>query len=321
VNTNPVSAHLTADQTKAPPGLEITFDATGSTLGNGTGQYLFDFGDGTRTDWRLDPVIAHSYDKEGEYIVRVTVKGEGGAMSTNDASVTVVITTEGMLATAIIETIVPDPSHLGDMVTLTGRGTPIRGTTIRNYSWTSSIGGAVGDTAIVRLSTLSRGTHNISFRVQDSRDIWSDPVTRELEVLPPMTAWKVEIQKPHDGAKLGGPMLKVEGTAVFSDIPIEKVKVRIDEGEWTIAQGRSDWKIDMDILELKDGKHTLEVRAYTETSESGSVTITFTKGYSASSIGMLGELSDGKLILAFLATVVIVVAIVVTRRRHNPMIP
>ena len=56
------------------------------------------------------------------------------------------------------------------------------------------------------------------------------------------------------------------------------VEVRIDNGDWMVAQGTGEWSRDVDISALMVGVHTLRVRAASADSTSGLVFVNFTIG-------------------------------------------
>jgi PKD repeat protein len=81
--------------------------------------------------------------------------------------------------TAVIDSITPNPANLGQTVTFTGHGT---GGTIAGYQWTSSIDGAIGSAASFSTSSLSAGTHSITFKVTDTNNATSEAATASLMV-------------------------------------------------------------------------------------------------------------------------------------------
>jgi hypothetical protein len=85
--------------------------------------------------------------------------------------------------TAVIDTITPNAATAGEPVTFTGHGDDPDGT-VTNYEWSSSIDGLLDSSSSSTYSTssLSAGTHAISFRVQDNNGAWSSAVTRILTI-------------------------------------------------------------------------------------------------------------------------------------------
>ncbi len=95
INPPPV-AELTVDQTTTNTLTEVTFDGSGSQDTNVRGgtvtQYLFDFGDGGTSGWVNLSSVQHRYRSGGSFRASLTVKDNGGAVSSNDASVVINVT-------------------------------------------------------------------------------------------------------------------------------------------------------------------------------------------------------------------------------------
>ncbi len=89
--------------------------------------------------------------------------------------------------TATIDSISPNPAQSGLTVYFTGYGTDSDGT-IANYNWRSSINGYLSNLSSFSRNNLSTGTHTIYFSVQDNNDIWSQEVSRTLDVTGVSTA-------------------------------------------------------------------------------------------------------------------------------------
>ncbi len=316
VDTNPVEAVLRVDPVRAPPGMDVTFDASDSVLGMSSGRFLYDFGDGINSGWVTDDVVIHAYAREGNFTARLTVEGEGGVRSTNDASVLVRVTNEGFRPKAEITSISPNPALQGIEVTLTGRATPVPGANIVVQQWSSSIDGALGNGPLLVRTSLSKGTHTIEFKVQDERGTWSDPATTRLEVLPSREEWVIQITQPTKGARLEGETVKVRGTADCAGIHVERVEVRVDGGPWAVADGTCQWTFDLDLAELEDGEHTIEVRVRASGFWSNPAAVSVETG----NANPLGLPSDGftwqtGVLVVFL--VVVVVALIWRARRRS----
>jgi len=69
------------------------------------------------------------------------------------------------------------------------------------------------------------------------------------------------ITTPPLDAEISG-IFAVTGSALDSDGMIERVEVRIDEGEWIRAIGTAPWNYDLDTTILSDGDHKIYVRSY-----------------------------------------------------------
>jgi hypothetical protein len=73
---------------------------------------------------------------------------------------------------AYIDSISPSTAFTGDAVTFTGHGTDADGQII-GYEWRSDIDGTLSTVAGFTTSSLSPGTHTITFRVLDNQSLWS----------------------------------------------------------------------------------------------------------------------------------------------------
>jgi len=74
----------------------------------------------------------------------------------------------------MIDTVTPDPALTIDTVSFFGSGSDDG--EISGYQWESDIDGELSTSQSFQMSGLSRGEHNITFRVVDDRGIWSLPV-------------------------------------------------------------------------------------------------------------------------------------------------
>jgi hypothetical protein len=70
----------------------------------------------------------------------------------------------------------------------------------------------------------------------------------------------VMITSPSDGANVSG-VVSIQGTA-YDDNAIEKVEVRIDEGEWIHANGNISWSYAWNTANISNGFHTIQSRGY-----------------------------------------------------------
>ena len=130
--------------------------------------------------------------------------------------------------TAYIDSIVPSEATQGEAVTFTGHGTDSDGTVVA-YRWASSIDGELGTSASFTTSSLSVGSHTISFRVQDNNDAWSENATANLTVAEP-------IPEPvilSFGAEPG--TINLGGTSTLSWEVTGAAAVSIDQGIGNVA--------------------------------------------------------------------------------------
>lgn len=83
---------------------------------------------------------------------------------------------------ASITSISPNPAESGQLVTFQGQGVDDGYITL--WEWSSSINGYIGSSANIETSSLSIGTHTISFRVKDDDNEWSNFVYDTLIINP-----------------------------------------------------------------------------------------------------------------------------------------
>jgi hypothetical protein len=316
-------ARLTATPGTAPPGLDVTFDGSGSSDDSAVALYFFEYGDGTDSGWQRSPVAKHAYPMQGDMLASLTVKDDDGTPSSNFATAAVAITTRGFRPAAIVDGVSPSPARAGDAVTLRGHGTAVEGARIAKHSWNSSIDGHLGDIADLVVTRLSEGSHTLIYKVQDDRGLWSEPATAELDVLPEEGRWTISYLSPDEGADVRHVTFTVAGVASYSVGPVEYVEARVDNEPWQRARGTETWTIDVDASALDDGYHTLRARAHSEGSDSPVAYLNITVDLQAKPPSQLGA------VLAWveghwLATVVVVVATVtlvalaaVARRRSR----
>lgn len=114
----------------------------------------------------------------GTHTIYFKAQDNNGAWSP-ELSTQLVVNSE---VTAIIDSITPNPSTKGKKVTFVGHGTDIAGGSIVAYNWRSSKNGQLSTAASFSSSSLSRGTHTIYFKAQNSSGVWSPEVSRQVVV-------------------------------------------------------------------------------------------------------------------------------------------
>ena len=190
-NTAPV-ARISASSADVLAGETVTFDGIDSSDEDGeVVSYLFDFGDGTDTGWQSESRASHSFSREGDYTVSLTVRDDGGATSSNTAEVVIRVREpaggENTPPTARI-TSPPDeavfPAEAQVRLVGTRSSDPDRDPL--EYLWTSDLQGGLGSTATL-LILLIPGDHTITLTVNDGRGgEHSDSI--RITVLPPEDA-------------------------------------------------------------------------------------------------------------------------------------
>jgi len=88
INTRP-TARLLTDKTLVPPDQIVTLIATNSSDDRRVDKYLFDFGDGTNSDWTTLSIFVHKYSSLGTYNTTLTVMDDFGVTNDNAAIVTI----------------------------------------------------------------------------------------------------------------------------------------------------------------------------------------------------------------------------------------
>ena len=115
-------------------------------------------------------------------IYNITITAPAGPSSTCADAVRLVYQSGGnMPPTATIDSINPNPAELGQLVSFSGQGLDTDGTII-DYQWESSINGFLSDTASFSTSSLSIGTHTITFKVYDNDGGESEPANQVLVI-------------------------------------------------------------------------------------------------------------------------------------------
>jgi hypothetical protein len=121
------------------------------------------------------------------------------------------------------------------------------------------------------------GNHTVTIRVSDSRGSF-DNQTFTIEVKqipsPPVFPPKCAITYPANGSKLRG-AIQIEGTAVNGSFPLSLVKIRIDDGTWTVASGLESWTYRLDTSKLAKGSHLVEAKAFAANLSSETASVNF----------------------------------------------
>jgi hypothetical protein len=113
----------------------------------------------------------------GSHIIYFKVLDSDGIWSDEDTKSIYV----NQYPTAIIESITPNGTIVGELVFFVGDGEDDQ--SIAGYNWESDIDGFLSSRAEFNTFSLSPGMHTISFTVRDSRDAWSQPDIRTITIL------------------------------------------------------------------------------------------------------------------------------------------
>ncbi|UCE74278.1 MAG: PKD domain-containing protein, partial [Methanomassiliicoccales archaeon] len=172
-------AVLSVSDSSVNMGENVAFDGSLS-FGKGDLEYFFDLGDGTTSGWQSTPTVSHAYSSARTFTATLTVRDEDKTQSPDLASVTVTVSFVGDKPIAFIDSITPNPASEGTIVSFLGHGEYDK--EIAANEWKSSKDGFLADTPSFNYSSLSLGSHDISFRVMGEDGIWSDETFSSIRI-------------------------------------------------------------------------------------------------------------------------------------------
>ena len=104
---------------------------------------------------------------------------------TDSEDVTIVVNNVNLIPAAVVDSINPNPEAIeGDVISFSGHGEDSDGSIVA-YDWNSNIDGFLSNSSSLSTSSLSAGTHTISFKVKDNDDAWSEQVETLLTITSP----------------------------------------------------------------------------------------------------------------------------------------
>jgi len=115
---------------------------------------------------------------------------------------------------------------------------------IKDYEWEF----------IWNTSDISPDNYSIIAKCGDSQD---DILINLIDVTPPV----ISINIPFNGEIINDDFLRVEGNA-FDNQYLDKVEVKIDNGEWMAVNGSEYWFIDFDLSNYDIGDHKISARSF-----------------------------------------------------------
>ena len=211
--------------------------------------------------------ISHSWSSAGTYDVKVKAKDDDGHRSGWSPIQTVIIKmppSENQPPTINI-TSPSDGETVSGKINITGsasddksvKNVEVRiddgspddaiGTTSWSYSWNTT--------------TVENGNHSIYARGYDGEGYFSiaSVTVKVWNDHPPI----VNITFPVNNSKING-TITITGIATDPDgnETLREVKVKIDEGEWQLADGTTNWTYEWDSTTADNGKHIISVRAW-----------------------------------------------------------
>ncbi|KPA11730.1 Peptidase domain protein [Candidatus Magnetomorum sp. HK-1] len=127
----------------------------------------------------MDIELVYSISLAGDYYVRFHDNGNNDE-STKTYTMTILGADFNLFApVSKIDSVQPGSIVFGNSITFSGSGDDLDGE-ILEYSWRSNIDGFLSSESTFSSTTLSKGTHNIYFKVLDNSGIWS---TEESKVV------------------------------------------------------------------------------------------------------------------------------------------
>ena len=133
----------------------------------------------------------------------------------------------------------------GDWITATG-------TTLWQYEWNTS--------------QVENGQHTIYARAYDGADysnVASVTITVNNVPAPSNNPPDVKITEPESGSVVNGSVI-IKGKAwdIDGNETLQKVEIKIDDGEWENVTGALNWAYTLDTKKLENGNHTIYARSY-----------------------------------------------------------
>ena len=123
----------------------------------------------------------------------------------------------------------------------------VTGTTSWSYNWDTT--------------TVGNGNHIIYARSYDGKD-YSDVLSITVTVsTPPNQPPTVRINYPYNNQEVKG-VITIRGTASDPDGSVQRVEVKVDNGNWNLATGTTSWHYSWNTESISDGSYTIYARSY-----------------------------------------------------------
>jgi hypothetical protein len=131
----------------------------------------------------------------------------------------------------------------------------------------------------------------------------------------------ISIGEPSNGSEVSG-KVKISGTASISSGQVTRVEVRVDNGDWVVANGIASWSLDLDTKDLKNGFHYITARALSNNVSSQEVGVDIDVKNSGPETMTAGNLlAIGIMIGLIIAVVIGVIGYVIGRGKRRPRPP
>lgn len=110
------------------------------------------------------------------------------------------------------------------------------------------------------INAFKPGRYNILLKAVDSAGNVTFGAPLNVMIDPNSDLPVIRVVNPLQSMRIGGD-LNIVGTCVDDDA-VDRVELRVDEGEWLVANGRDFWSYYLRTGELADGYHKLTVRGF-----------------------------------------------------------
>ena len=185
----------------------------------------------------------------GNHTISFRVQDNSGTWSNWDMFSLVVINAP---PSASIDSINPSPARFDEEVSFSGSSTDSDGSVV-TYQWVSNIDGNLSTDGAFSVTNLTTGTHQISFRAQDSDGAWSSWHTAELNIYPNAP--------PFDTIDSIEPSQAEAGTTVFFDGTGSDSDGTVVAYLWASSiDGELSTEEDFNSNDLSFGNHTITFR-------------------------------------------------------------
>lgn len=189
---------------------------------------------------------------------------------------------------------------------------------VDEYDWDQAGGGASWNYTL-DTTRFANGRHTIRIKASDGMDE-SNITARSVTVANPGWGWTVTVGFPLDGTSVKG-KVTIEGTASRMGSHIAQVEIRIDGGDWAVAGGTAQWSSVWDSTKVKNGIHTVTVRAFDGTDYSPEVAISLVVDNPAVASGQSPILLYGAIAIAIIALVGVAAFLMMRRPAIEPGTP
>jgi len=166
-------------------------------------------------------------------------------------------------------------------------------------------------------SKVANGKHKITFRAFDG-ELYSPEVAVSFKVNNVIINLRpsVAITGPSVDKALSG-TVTVTGTASDPEANLSRVEMSLNGGGWSPVTGASSWSYLLDTKTLRNGRHSIQVRAFDGVNFSDTAQLDFSVNNAAASTSSSGP-SNMLLVGVAAAILIAVVAAVVVMRRRKP---